>query len=280
MEDTLYADVLFAVNFAMDFVSLYICSRLLHLRASLPRFIISAAVGGLYGIFAVLVPMARILSFAASLACSLVMILITVGVSPGFFNILKYTAVLWGVGALLAGGVTFVCSLGPNSSGYLSFSKGQSSFFILSVASFGAVFLIKCFAAAPKADSCLVKVSAGELTIEFSALTDSGNLVREPMSGLAVIFVKKELMARLIGYADCRRLMSGELESLSQDVSRRIRAVAVSTVGGERVMYGILPDAVDIKTGKKYKKSMAVIAAEDKKDYGGREALLPQSLIV
>ena len=52
MKQTLYGDVLFLVNFSMDFLTLYITALILHRSVKKRRFVLSAAIGGVYGVAA------------------------------------------------------------------------------------------------------------------------------------------------------------------------------------------------------------------------------------
>ena len=44
----IYGDVLFVINFCMDFLSLYISGKLMHMKMSRLRLIIAATAGGIY----------------------------------------------------------------------------------------------------------------------------------------------------------------------------------------------------------------------------------------
>lgn len=54
METTVYADLLFLINFSMDFLCFYITATLLHRKLSLLRAIIASAFGAIYAVFALL----------------------------------------------------------------------------------------------------------------------------------------------------------------------------------------------------------------------------------
>ena len=47
---TLYADVLFAINFSMDFLAMFICSIILHIKTTRKRIILAAVLGGAFGV--------------------------------------------------------------------------------------------------------------------------------------------------------------------------------------------------------------------------------------
>ena len=50
MEQVVYGDVLFIINFSMDFLSLYVTAKFIHLRLRLVPAIAAAAIGAVYGV--------------------------------------------------------------------------------------------------------------------------------------------------------------------------------------------------------------------------------------
>lgn len=278
MQDTLYADVLFFINFSMDFVSLYITSKLLSLPSKTVRYVLSAVIGGVFGVLCVIFPPSRLVSFALSFAVSFLMIRIVSG-RGSFFLHVKNTAVLWGVAALISGGVSLVLSLGRDYSGLsVGFSKGQSSFFVLSLGAFLCLLLSKLFVSAPKCTSCQVVLRDREKQVSFSALVDSGNLVREPTSGLSVIFLKKEVFEKLYGAEDTAGISSGRVECMTRS-RLALRCVRVSGVNGDKLLFGVIPQDITLLYNKKSKRVKALVVPENKGDYGGREGLVPATLM-
>ena len=72
MEQTVYADLLFLVNFSMDFLCFYITSAILHKKLSVLRSFFASVAGGVYSVailFAYLVPPFGLICDAA--ACAL-----------------------------------------------------------------------------------------------------------------------------------------------------------------------------------------------------------------
>lgn len=274
----LYADVLFFVNFAMDFVSLYICAKLLHLKVVTFRFILSSLLGGVWGVVSVLLLLSPAVSFIINVIISYIMLKVAF-VCPGVIRSIKYTAVLWGVGALIAGGVTLVCSLGGDTVG-AAFSKGQSSFFILAVAVFAVLFLVRFFVRSERVEGCDIILQVNGREVACYALVDSGNLVADPISGLPVIFLTVGKMSLLVGKNDCEKLLSGDVVSLGDSLKKRLCVLSVTTAAGEAVVYGIKADSVTLCINKEKKMTDAVIAVREKTDFGGRGAVVPLSLVV
>lgn len=281
MQSVLYADVLFFINFSMDFISLYITMRLLHRKVGLLRFFAAALLGALYGVLQVVFETPRLVTVAFSLAVSFLMIIITVGKSVGLKIYLKYTVILWGISALLAGGVTLICTLGSPEGLTAVNSRGQSSMFVLAAGAFLALFIVRTFFSSPKAESCEIELHIFGTKIISGALIDSGNLITEPISGLPVIFVSKKTVAKHYDGADLDILYGdvSQADALSPDTRRRVRIISVKRVGETRLLFGLMSCETILCVGKEKKRVNACIVIEDTDGYGGHGALLPSVLL-
>ena len=54
MQQVVYGDVLFLVNFSIDFIVMFIAGCFLHIKRRLFRLVIASLVGGLYGVLLLL----------------------------------------------------------------------------------------------------------------------------------------------------------------------------------------------------------------------------------
>ena len=111
MTTVLYADVLFVINFAMDFISLWVTSKLLSIRQSARRYALAAAIGALSATAMTALSVEGIVEAAAALALSVVMSLVAYGFGSAR-RLVGRSLALWGAGALIGGAVTALCSLG------------------------------------------------------------------------------------------------------------------------------------------------------------------------
>ena len=116
MEEEIYADVLFIINFSMDFLSLYIVGRLMHFRMKAGRVILGASLGALYGVLELLLGGPSLLKTALTLAVLLGMCAAAFGRhSPRTY--FASTALTFGVSMLIGGMMTSAfLKLGANTS--------------------------------------------------------------------------------------------------------------------------------------------------------------------
>ena len=265
----------------MDFISLYITMKLLHRKVGLLRYLAAALLGAVYGVLQVVFIAPRVVTVILSLAVSFLMTVITVGKCKSYKIYLRYTVILWGISALIAGGVTLVCTLGSADGLTAINSKGQSSMFVLAVGVFLSFFIVRMFFSSPKAESCEVEVHIFGVNIKTAALVDTGNLVTEPISGLPVIFISKKAISPFYDGADLD-ILCGDvslIDSLSPDTRCRVRVISVKRVGEARLLCGVMACRIELQLNKEKKKVNACVVIEDVEGYGGYDALLPSTLM-
>lgn len=266
----MYADVLFLIDFSMDYLSLYAASRLLSIKTTLWRAVLAAAFGGLYGVLAVIVGADGLIGAICTAAVSVLLSLIAFGVNGGWRGVLRTTVTVWGCGTLLGGIMTaFSGMFGGSVAG------GGGDIFCA-----GAVLL---FALTRFARKRFARGTA-EITLSYearrwqgSALIDSGNLLTDPIGGYAVILLRPHDARLLLGYA-ADTVYKGNIT----DGAVSVRVVPMRTVDGTRLLYGFLAKDIEIRRGgRTYRRTAVVCVDHGSADgYGGCAALLPASLVL
>lgn len=273
----IYADVLFLINFGMDMISLWLTMMIVRQKSTVLRLFFGAFIGGVFGVLSVLIGGGWLLSFLLSFFVSALMIIVVSSSKLKFLSYLKYTVILWGIGALIGGIVSAVCSLGGTDS--FETTSRNAPFFILALGaalSSGVVRLISSFRSRKK---CSITINAFGTTVTSDCLIDSGNLLKEPISGSPVMFVSRSLFKS--ASKDIPLLTKGveELENLSPELKLKTRIVPVQSVGGEKIRLATFPDDVTIHIGKENKKVRCAMILEDTQNFGGTHALVPESII-
>lgn len=199
MTPVVYIDILFIVNFMIDFVLLYITSRVCKCRAGLWRLILGAAIGGLYScaiFFPYLSPAVCILGkvlFSAAL--------VSVFVS-GFRlrRFLKAYAMFWAVSVVFGGTVFAICLLtnvgvrlgAVFSNGEFYMQLGIVELFAAIVLASGGIFLFTRLCRKNFAKDRIILpllLSVGEKRVQVKALIDTGCELCDPVDGKPVILV-------------------------------------------------------------------------------------------
>lgn len=273
MTTVLYADVLFIINFSMDFLSIYITAKLLSLRQSAIRFTAAAVLGALG---ATVMTALGITSFPEALLTVLLSFAMTaVALGAGSLRaFLVRSFALWGAGALLGGAVSVLCSLGESPVIEQHTAAADSPHMIYLAAGAVLVFIFVRLIRPKLAQKVAeITIRLGENSITVPALVDSGNLAADPISGAPVIFISKAEAVRLLGEKDVQALLTRDRVALSDGLLRRLRLIPVAGETHSTLYFAVRPDSVTV--GKKSPDAFIAVTDKSSDFYAGNPALAP-----
>ena len=116
--------------------------------------------------------------------------------------------------------------------------------------------------------------------VKFSALCDSGNLMRDPILGDPVIAVSHEVIAELCGKDLAESLLSLDTQSL-QSKGITVRVIPHRTANHNEIICGFIPDKVTV-VAKSRKNTVKCILAPKrcpKNYFAGYAATIPSCLM-
>ncbi|MBQ9461241.1 MAG: sigma-E processing peptidase SpoIIGA [Clostridia bacterium] len=279
MRTTVYADVLFCVNFIVDYVMLLSVKRLTSLNVRRRRLLLGALVGGL-GSFAVLLPA---LPFFLSLLISVgeAMLMTAAAFLPmSIKGYIRASFLLFAVSFTYCGIMTAVLALASpkglavrNSSVYI----GISPFTLIALTAL-CYFALRLFerirAPGVKYRKCRVIVSNLGTSVEADGIADTGSTLREPFSGEPVIVGRSELFSGISGFGEYP-----DAEGCKDCAN--IRMVPFSSVGGSGLMPAFRPAEVTIITAGGKMSVRAYIALSSGKNLTeGCDVIVPAELIM
>ena len=263
---TLYLDVLFAINFSMDFLSLFITEMILHKKIHKKRILISAIIGGLYGILELLSPTKLVIGAIVNVCVSFLMCFIAFKES----KIGKFTGMLimfWGVSASLGGIMTLLYNfLNKILNEYIreySYSQaynGARFFIVASLTMIVAIAFSRLYNSKKNIKEVTIAIFLNNTSFSLKGICDSGNLLAEPITGRSVILVSK--------FSKVGQLIDKE----SELKKRYIPYHGIEKAG---ILKGIVPDKILVND----REISAIIATIENKDFAGYDALVPVSLI-
>lgn len=263
----------------MDFITLWISALLSGRQRSALRMSLAAALGALYGVLSVVFSVGGALTYILAGAVSIVMCLIAFGTGGGIFSLFKQSALIWGCGALLGGVMTALLSLGKGAIDSQRSGGGMLSLF--AAASVVITYVtVRIICLSRGKGSVMVRARWCDREISFSALCDSGNLMRDPLGGDAVIPVSCEVVARLCGKALTDAMLAVDNKILC-DSGLSVRIIPHRTDGESGIVCGFIPDSVTVISGKKKKAVRCVLVPRKcKKDhYAGCAGTIPTLLL-
>lgn len=212
MTKTIYADVLFLINFIINYLILFTAAHIGAIQLRRWRLIVAAMLGAIYGV-AVFLPM---LSFLTSLFFKLFTSLLMVLCAFGFHRLFKNFLLFLAISVLFAGAVFAVSLLGK--SGFIEIHNGvfyiHMSFLPLIATSIAAyIFLSFTFKKGlARSDRRISRVTlvVNNTSAILSALHDTGNALRNPKDNTSVV---------ITDYPHVRALFPNTVQNLMDNVS-------------------------------------------------------------
>ena len=289
MTEEIYGDVLFLINFSMDFLSLFITGKIMHLKMNKWRLLASATFGGVYGVASLFFPFDGVLLVLANVACALLMCLAAFHMKKCMPATLVSCLLFYGVGMLLGGVMTAIYSRLGRYTGYISIGGSIATVFgDIPIWAFGlaagaaALVTYICGRVAARkssAENVRVTVGCGGRRADINCLVDSGNLLAEPITGTPVIFLKSDVAAGVFP-SEMLSAMKEKGICASIETMKRLRFVPSASVNGEGTVTAAVPDFCYIETARGVLAKKALIAVDFSGcDFGGTDGIVPRILI-
>ncbi len=295
-----YLDLVFAVNFVMDYLLLLVTGISLGLTYSYFRLSLGAFIGALYATVLLLPPLAFLTATAIKLIFSF--IIVTSAFGWGSFRAFFKTLTTFYFVTFLAGGAIMGCIFMLRNSDFLSPYNGTLLllnlpylwllpgililFFIgyLGVALYRQHYIKTKYAVD-------VEVRFGDKHISTKALIDTGNSLREPFSKRPVMIMEASLFRDVLPVAVKnwgKTEMVHDLGLFTEKLKgttweNRIRLLPFYSLGTRRgLMLGLVPDEVQIKINtqvvKKYDSVIGVYPGQLSSEKGYFALIHPELL--
>lgn len=281
-----YGDLLFLINFSMDFLCFYLCCLLLHRKLPTARACIASCMGGAYSVLALFLRVEGILAFLIDISVLVLMCLCVYFTKESKARQIFRAVVLYlAVSALLGGVMTALFSL-FNEMDILAdgFDTGEGVdvwvFALLAVV--GSVFTMR-------GGRLFRSSSKREVRLEFEgesgacvlrALVDSGNLATEPISGRSVVFASLHSCRAALGERIFETVSNFSLEDMSKNMALKLRLIPTKSVSGESVLPAIKFKGAYADTGKERKPLDVWVAFVPQNSLGEYDAIISDEAII
>lgn len=285
-----YVDVLFLINFCMDFLALFLSGTIMHLETAKGHLTVSSAIGGIYAVLAALFPGNAIIGALIGIATALLLCYAAYGHACHGKIFWCVFALFYGTSCLLGGMITgayeFLKGFFENRHElFLAITEGNGKiafFFSLLISCAFLLGLLKRHLSFKKEEKSVdITVSAGTSSTTLSALVDSGNTLCDPISGRPCIVISPRSAAPIVPL-DILRLAqepTPDIDMLSEHSRRRIRLIPANMVGGHRLLIGYRADKITVEAacGSHAVDAFLVIGGAGD-EYCGHAALIPSIL--
>lgn len=246
MEQEVYVDILFLINLSMDYLCLYVCARILHRKIRLWRLISASVLGGIYSVLSLFFLTSPVLALIIDVAvCFLMCLIAYYEKARGFPSLLLSTFLFVGVSMMTGGCMTAIFNLLNKLDlplGSLS-GDGISTYLFAFLALIAGIISLKGGQAISRRSSvkeCKLYMRFCDTDFELLGLSDSGNLVRDPISGKAVIFLDRETLEKKVSLSFMDDFQSGTLDSGKKSCG--LRLIAINTASGKAMTVAAAPE--------------------------------------
>lgn len=274
---TIYLDVILMENLCMNFIILFATGLIGKMKIKQIRIIISSLLGGIYAILS-FIPILEIYSnFILKIILSITMIYIAF--NPKSFKQLLKQLILFYLVSFAFGGCAFclLYFIRPQDilmrNGYLTgtypikiaFLGGIVGFVIVNIA-----FKLVKNRVSKKDMFCDIEIYLRQKSVTIKAMIDTGNLLKDPISGMPVIVVEKRELEELIPKEiidNLNIILTGGdkefVEPESREYLPKFRVIPFSSLGKQNgLLLGFIADKIIIKldeTEKELEKIMVGI---------------------
>lgn len=272
----------------MDYLSLYITAKIMHTKFKGKAMTLGAIVGALYSLVIIALNINNFTVTLMSILVSVIMVLTAFGKQKPLIFV-KNTAVFYVVSFSLGGGITAICNLlnvwqnsrGIVINGTFDTLYGDLPFGLLVIVGLiCSVFSLisgKIIKRNTDISVCELEICINNNKINLRSLVDSGNLLREPISGKPVIIITFEKIRPILPMEMLNCVKNNDMPSENLTFqSAKIRFIPTSTVGGNGLLVALIADSVTINGTE----TDTYIAIDKKqKSFGEYSAIVPSSLI-
>lgn len=289
MEQTVYADLLFMINFSMDLLCMFFVARLLTRRFSLLRATFASAMGGLYAVASLFSPLENTIGTLIDVLFCLIMCVITFANRHERPTSLLLISAAYFLSSMLLGGImTAIFNLMNQASPPLDALSESGDMplwlFALVAAASSAVTWIggRFLRTRAQVTSAEVEIRLGKRKTVVRAMCDSGNLLRDTVSGKPVIVSDLRSAVNLLP-VDCPAIAEWNTETVAElplSVASRVRMIPMGTAATEGILFALRPDSITIRTGNQIKNADALVGFADIRCASGEyAAIIPPELI-
>ena len=260
---TVYLDVVLMENLCMNYIILFATGYIMKIKMNQLRLVASSLLGGIYAVVAYLEILPIYSSFGMKIILSILMVYIAFH-SKSIKNLCKQLIIFY-LTSFAFGGCAFALLYFIKPQNILMRNGVYVGTYPIKVALLGGIvgFIIthiafKIFKTKLRKKDMIyeIEIKIGEKKLEVKAMLDTGNLLKDPISGMPVVVVEKKqlyslLPTKLLDNID--KLIGGEEESLldqieEKEVLTRFRMIPFSSVGKQNgLMLGFKADQVVIE---------------------------------
>ena len=258
---TIYLDIIFFENLIMNSIILYATSIILKLKPKLFRILISSAIGSIYSIILYITEMKIYSSIISKIILSIIMTY--VAFNPQNVKKMWKQILIFYLTSFVFGGVALYLIYFLKPQDILmknGMYVGENILKIILLGGIVAFVVIKISLKIIKTKIsskdmyCNIKIKLNEKEVETTAMLDTGNLVKEPITNTPVIIVESSLLYEMLPKEilnNLEEVLSGNLSNIPEEIQEKyiskMRCIPFKSLGKENgMLLGIRADEIEV----------------------------------
>lgn len=258
---TIYLDIIFFENLIMNSIILYAASIILKLKPKFFRILISSAIGSIYSIILYITEMKIYSSIISKIILSIIMTY--VAFNPQNVKKMWKQILIFYLTSFVFGGVALYLIYFLKPQNILIKNGMYVGGYALKVIMLGGIVAFVVIKISlkiiktkinPKDMYCKIKVKLNDKEIETTAMIDTGNLVKEPITNTPVIIVESSLLYEMLPKEILNNLedvLSGDLSKIPEEIQdeyiSKMRCIPFKSLGKENgMLLGIKSDEIEV----------------------------------
>jgi len=271
MAGYVYADVLFAVNLAMNALVLWGAARIMGVEVKWWRLVAAAALGALYAVAGLYLESTPMESVPARVVVGLIMTRLA-HTPRAIGEWIRYSAYVLSMSFMTAGAALAVWASTAGAGAWVY----PVRWWVLALAPLIAVTGVRLVTngvlrrAMLKGAVFQIEIHLAGRMVALAAFLDTGNRLEDPLTGSPVVVAEVEAVSSLFPEDVAKALRLGDIAEATDAVQavsdgvfqRRLRVLPFSSLGeAGGIMLGFRPDAVVIATGRNKRIHKGVVVA-------------------
>jgi len=268
LEQVVYIDVLFLINFSINYFLLYITEKILDLSTKKYKKILAACIGGVYSCLIFFPELSGLYTFSSKVIFSFLIVWPSFGIRK--IRLLLKTVAVFYIASFLLCGITFAIIfvtagmdgiLSMTNNGVFYFNLRWKTLFVSSGICFLAVKITKSVLRSVKGTIYKeVKINFMGKSVTLPAIVDTGNRLSDA-NGKGIIVCEMDAILKILP-EKLKIFLEKDTEELSEDdfcTMYKIRLIPFSAVGKTSgILKGFLCDSIEVDN-KVYEKITVAI---------------------
>lgn len=260
----IYGDVVFLINFIMDYLVLWATARLGQFKTASGRLALASLLGAVYSLLVLWPELHFLVTITARVGFSVIMILVAyrvAGLRHFLAAFVYFYLVAFAMGGAMLGAIYFFNSYSSSSvpvDGLIAFLGNVPYLWLVAAAAaafllarWGALFIRRSFLRSFFQVPVIIRM--GEKSLPLKALVDTGNQLRDPLTQRPVMIAEYQALKPFFPESVCKALEVGggiNFTELTNSLSgspwaMRLHMIPFTSIGKTRgLLVGFRPDEV------------------------------------